>query len=198
MSFLSNFFGGSAANRTSTSSTSTTLSPELQALIQRLQGYSTQSMENPEAGFAPIKNAAVDQINRNYMDVPSRLSKQFASRGYGSSGSFGNSLYQTELARGGDLSNLEGQFAGKAIDQKNYGASLGQSLLNFGRTTSTTNVAAPGSIFGNTLKSLSSLLMLGGSLASGSGGGSGGGGGGGGEQMGPPQDPTQYLNGITS
>ena len=166
-----------AGSKTATSSTTPTMTPEMQALQDQLSKYSSDSMSNPEAGMAPIKNAATDQINRNYMNAPARLSSQFGSRGYGSSGSFGNSLYQTEMARGGDLSNLEGQFAQSAINQKNFGANLGAQLLNYGKGSTSTNTSPDMSLAAglgagaNGLSNLSTLLMLSKSL-NGSPGGS--------------------------
>jgi hypothetical protein len=89
-----------------------------------------------------------------------------ARRGYGSSGSTGNSLYRVALARGGDLSNLEGQFADRAITQKNLGATLGEQLLGLGRGTTSTGTTPDTSLSsglisgGNALENLSQMLML--------------------------------------
>lgn len=155
-----------AKGKTSSASVTPTMTPEMQALMDKLSSYSSESMDNPTAGMAPIKNAATDQINRNYMDIPNRLSSQFASRGYGSSGNFGNSLYKTAIARGGDLSNLEGQFAQAGINQRNFGASLGANLLNFGKGSTSTATSPDMSLSAglgagaNGLSNLSTLLML--------------------------------------
>ncbi len=100
------------------------------------------------------------------MSVPTRLSSQFASRGYGSSGSFGNSLYNTEYQRQGDLTGLQSKFAQMGLDQQNFGAGLNEQLLNFGKgqtttsngpDTSTGNALMSG---GNALSNLSQLLMF--------------------------------------
>jgi hypothetical protein len=142
----------------------------MQALMDELLGQARQSINNPMAGLQPIKNAAVDNVNRNYAGVPRRLASQFAARGYGSSGSFGNSLYDTEFARGGDLSKLEGLFADRAIDERNKGLTFGEQLLNFGKGETTTssgtgtqpgNMAGAGlSAAGSSLGNLSALLVL--------------------------------------
>lgn len=148
----------------------------MQQLQSKLLAYSNQSMNDPQAGFAPIKTAAIDSVNRNYMDMPSRLSSQFASRGYGSSGNFGNSLYRTELSREGDMSSIESQFAKAAIDQRNQGASLGERLLASGRGTTSTSTgpdtsAANGFMSGgNALENISTLMMLSKALKGGGGG----------------------------
>src|SRR3954470_9943037 len=89
-SIVGSLLGG--GSKTSTSSTAATLSPELKALQDRLLAYSNDSMLDPAKGIAPIRTAGLDSINRSYMGIPQRLASQFASRGYGSSGEFGNSL----------------------------------------------------------------------------------------------------------
>jgi hypothetical protein len=163
-----------------TSSTTPTLTPEMQALMDRLSKFSTDSIDNPQAGFAPIKNAAVDNVNRNYMSLTPRISKQFASRGYGSSGGLGDTMLQTEFARGGDLSQLEGQFADRALTQRNFGANLGANLLNFGKGSSSSGTSTGPDMSlsngllsaGNGISNLSTLLMLSNVLK---GGGAGGG-----------------------
>lgn len=152
----------------------------MQALMDQLSKFSTDSINNPSAGLAPIKNAAIDNVNRNYMKVGSRLGSSFASRGYGSSGGLGNAMLQTEFQRGGDLSNIEGEFGKAAIERQNFGAGLGQNLLNFGRgSTSTGTSTTPDTSLsngllsgGNALGNLASLLMFNNVLK---GGGSGGG-----------------------
>ena len=149
--------------------------------MSRLLAFSNDQMVDPAAGLAPIKNAAIDNINRNYMDVPQQVTSQLARRGYGSSGNMGNSLYRVALARGGDLSNLEGQFADRAISQRNLGATLGEQLLGLGRGTTSTGTTPDTSLSsgllsgGNALQNLSSLLMFNNVLKG--GGGSGGGAG---------------------
>lgn len=136
-------------------------------------------MDSPEAGFAPIRQAGLDNINRAYASAPMRVSSQLASRGYGSSGNVGNSLYRNELARGGAMSDFEGQLATSAINQKNVGASLGQQLLNSGRGSTTTGTG-PGTGLsdglatgGNALSDLSRLLSFNNFLKPQGGGGGG-------------------------
>jgi hypothetical protein len=165
---VSSLLGGALAGRSKTYTSTTTpqWSPEMQGLMSRLSAFTDQSMSNPGAGLQPIKQAATDNINRNYQGLSRRLSSQFASRGYGSSGDFGNSLYETEYQRAGDLSQLEGQFADREINQRNLGASLSEQLLGMTRGTTTTGNSpstAAGDAFqsaGNGLSNLSTLLML--------------------------------------
>jgi hypothetical protein len=149
--------------KTSTSSTTPTLSPEMKALQDRLAAYSNDEMVDPSKGLAPIRTAGLDNINRTFMDIPSRLSSQFASRGYGSSGDFGSSLYKTEYARGGAISDLEGQLAAMANSNRAHGADIGQRLLNSGQgstSTSTGPDTSVGSGINSGLSTLTSLFTL--------------------------------------
>jgi hypothetical protein len=123
-------------------------------------------MSDPAAGLQPLKLSAMEGINRNYAQLPDTISRKLASRGYGSSGKMGGALYGTELARMGDLSDLEGKFAGMVADRQNQGASLGEQLLALASGKDVTNTG-PSNMAGdalmsggNALNNLSTLLML--------------------------------------
>lgn len=130
---------GSTASNNSTASVSPTFSPELQQLMTKLLGYSQGLTQDPTAALQPIRNSGLDSINRTYAAVPQAVTQQLANRGYGNSGSLGNSLYKVGLARAGAASDLEGQLATKGIDQQNFGAQLGTQLLNAGKGTTSTS-----------------------------------------------------------
>lgn len=123
-------------------------------------------MTDPSAGLAPIRQAGLDNINRAYMGISSRLGSQFASRGYGSSGDFGSSLYNTEYQRGGAISGLEGQLAQMANSNRQNGASLSEQLLNLTRGSTTTGTGPSTALSdgfqsaGNGLNNISTLLTL--------------------------------------
>ena len=169
MGFLSDLFGpttqtstttsqgtnyGSSSGSTSGSSSSTpTLSPELQAVMQQLLGHAQQQMNDPTAAMAPIRNAGLQNINQTYADVPNQVASQMSRRGYGSSGSMGDSMYKVGLARAGAASDLEGQLATKGIDQQNRGADTMTQLLNMLKGTSSTS---SGSMSGTTAGTSSS------------------------------------------
>lgn len=158
--------GASSASASSTP----TFSPDLQALMNSLLSYSSSSMTNPSAMFKPIENAGLQSINQTYAAAPGQVAKQMASRGYGSSGAMGDAMYQTGLARAGAVSSFEGGLATDEINQQNFGASLGEQLLNTGKGTSTTSsgttsanststqTSTPG--LGDILGSLAQLLMV--------------------------------------
>lgn len=200
---------------------SPTFSPQLQSLMDNLQGYSTESMNDPTKQLAPIRNAGLDQINQEYASVPNTVSTQLASRGYGSSGLEGSALTSVANAKAGSQSDLEGQLSSDAINQQNFGASLAEQLLNTGKGSSTftsgqTSTAGTGtsqttsSGLGGILGSLAQLLMmapkLGGGGSNGSGSGVSGGGyiGGGAPAgslsgiIGGPSDETGDQGGTTT
>jgi len=197
-SIAGSLLSGKPKTSTSTSSTTPTMTPEMQQLMDKLSAYSTDSMTNGGGqALTTMKNNSIDQVNRNYMGAPARLSSQFASRGYGSSGDFGNSLYQTEYQRQGQLSGLESQYAQMGLNQQNTGANLGEQLLNFGKgSTSTGTGTTPDTSTqngflsaGNGLSNLSTLMMLSNVLK-------GGGSGTVGNSVGP--DPAYSAAGVGS
>jgi hypothetical protein len=159
--------------------------------MDSLQGYSTQSMTNPSAQLAPIQSAGLDQINQQYATAPDTVSAQLASRGYGSSGLMGNSLVKVANAKAGAQSSFNGQLAGDAVQQSQFGANLANSLLNTGKgtsaTTSGTSTGTTSSDSNSNSTSTPSIMSDIGSVASlasmfmgipGMGGGSGGSAGG--------------------
>lgn len=178
--------------KTQTSTTTPTLTPQMQAMMDQLSSYSNNAMSNGGGqAVTTMKNTALDANNRNYSKVASRMASTFGARGYGSSGSFGNTEFNTEMSRAGDASNLEGVFAKMGLDQQNFGATLGQNLLNFGKGSTTTGTTPDTSAqngfmsAGNGLSNISSMLMLSKLLK-------GGGGGGGGNQL--PNGQSYNMN----
>jgi hypothetical protein len=156
----------SSKKKQQTSTTTPTLSPELQALQQQLMSYSGDLMSNPSKGLQPMKTAGADKINRRYAAMPGKISQNMASRGYGSSGDFGNTMFQTEFARSGEMSDLESLFSQMTLDRQDRGAQIGQNLLAQG-SGSTTTGTIPGDSAGSALQSagnglgnLSTLMML--------------------------------------
>lgn len=126
-------------NNSQQASTETTLSPEMQELMRQLMAYGQQSMQNPMQAMAPIRNAGMQAINATYAQVPNQLSSQMARRGYGSSGTMGNAMLSSNLARANAVSGLEGQLATQGIQQQQYGAGVGQNILNMMRGTTTSS-----------------------------------------------------------
>src|ERR1035441_1164978 len=129
----------SSSSGTSTSSTTPTFSPEMQVLMGQLGDYSTNSMNNPTAMLAPIRNSGLSNINQEYNGVPQQVTQQLASRGFGSSGATGEDLYTVANAKSGAQANLEGQLAQLGVQQSQFGASLGEQLLNTGKGSTSTS-----------------------------------------------------------
>jgi len=155
---------------TAAASTTPTFSPDLQQLMNNLLNYSSTSMSDPTAALKPIQNAGLNSINQTYATAPGTVAQQMAKRGYGSSGTMGDAMFNTGLARANAVSNFQGSLATDAINQQNFGATLGEQLLNTGKGTSTTgdttsnsntNSTQTSSGLGDILGSLASLLMMG-------------------------------------
>lgn len=131
-------------NNSQQASTETTLSPEMQELMRQLMAYGQQSMQNPMQAMAPIRNAGMQAINATYAQVPNQLSSQMARRGYGSSGTMGNAVLSSNLARANAVSGLEGQLATQGLQQQQFGAGMGENILNMmrGSTSSSTGTTS--------------------------------------------------------
>jgi hypothetical protein len=147
-SVLGSALSGRKGARTSTSTP--TYSPEMKALQDRLLNYSGSLMDSPDGGTGPMKLAAVNRTNQNYANMPGKVSRQLAGRGFGKSGKMGTAMYDIEGSRMNELSGLESAFAQMGLDQRNRGASIGQMLLSQGTGTESTG---PGSPMGNALMS---------------------------------------------
>lgn len=133
----------STTNGSSTSSTTPTFSGPLQSLMSQLQDYSTNSINNPSSMLQPIENSGLGAINQSYNGASQQVTQQLASRGFGSSGATGEDLYNVANAKAGAQGNLQGQLAQDAVNQSQFGASLGEQLLNTGKgsTSSTTGTS---------------------------------------------------------
>jgi hypothetical protein len=144
----------------------------------QLGDYSQNSMNNPTAMLAPIRNAGLSNINQEYNGVPQQVTQQLASRGFGSSGATGEDLYTVANAKSGAQASLEGQLAQLGVQQSQFGASLGEQLLNTGKGstststgTSTTNGTSSmtGTSTGPNTMAANGLSSLGSSITSGLG-----------------------------
>jgi hypothetical protein len=151
---ISSIVGGALAGKpkTQTSTTTPTWSPEMTQLQDQLRGYSSSLMSDPSAGLAPVKAANTESINRRYAAMPDQISRSMAARGYGSSGNFGNSMYQSQYARAGDLSQLDNAIAQMTLSQKNQGASIAEQLMAMTRGTKSTG-STPNTSMGDTFQS---------------------------------------------
>lgn len=119
------------------STTRRDLTPEQQAAMATLSRFSGDLMQNPLAGLEGLKASAGNQINSNYAGALDAIKAKLLANGGGASGKFQRAVRGTELARIGDLSGLEGQFAQMGSQRQLAGAGLAQNLLgmDFGQTT---------------------------------------------------------------
>lgn len=209
LGILGSFLSGRP--RTTTSTTTPSWGPGQQDLLNQLQNYASTQMNNTDPSFQQMRMAGADRINRRYATLPDQISRQMASRGYGSSGNFGNSMYQTNYARSGEMSDLESQIMQMIMNQRNQGASLSQQLLNSTRATTTTgntpDVSGSNALLSgaNAFSNIGTLLSLSNILKAGRGGEYGQGGYGGGPTV-PMRDvlgdaynspaPVQYWPGT--
>jgi hypothetical protein len=177
MSFL---FGSSSETKTTP-----TLTAQGQGLFDQLHSFGTSLLTDPSSGLQPIKQAGEESINNSYGNIPQVISSSLAKRGYGSSGSMGDSLYKTQLARLGSLSQYQGQFANLVSNRQLAGGSLMDQLMQTQVGSDQTKKTVDPSQFFSALGSLGSLLMPNGIP--------GLGGGGGGEGSGAVTGTGQYM-----
>lgn len=177
--------GGALASKSKTTTTTPTLSPEMQGTQDKLLSV-LQSMLDPstDSTLAPIKSAAEGTINTNYAQLPNKVTRQAAARGFGSSGKLGGGLLGVESARLGDLSSLEGNMAQLSSQRQLSAEQMIQQILanNTGRKSTTPGYALPsiltsiggtlsngvGSSLGNltALQTLAAMIKGGGSMVS--------------------------------
>lgn len=189
---------GSGSTQSSAANSNTIrrdLTDEQRTALQQLFGFGSGLVQNPMSGLEAIKSAALNQTNSNYGGVMDALKAKLLASGQAASGKFARGARATELARIGDISGLEGQFAQMGNQRQLAGAGILQNILgmNFGETSTgqASNVGAtsnqgrnwgtgvaPGSAAGGALSgglgALSSALGLQSILAAGRRPGGGG------------------------
>lgn len=132
-----------------------------QSLYNQLNNFGTSVLNDPMAGLQPIENAGIQSINSSYGNIPQAISKQMASRGYGSSGAMGDALYKTELGRLGSIGQLQGQMAQLASQRQMQAGGLMGSMLNTqvgSNQHSVQTTMDPSGLF----SALGTMLMMGG------------------------------------
>jgi hypothetical protein len=96
----------SPSNRTSTSSTTSTYSPEQTALQSTALSSLSSALTNP--GSSPLEAAGVDQINKGYSGMVDQMNRELASRGFTASGTTGTNMEQLGESRLGAIGSYEG------------------------------------------------------------------------------------------
>ena len=123
-------------------------------------------IQNPSAGLAPQKTAAIQNVNQAYAPMGDNLMEQLAARGFGRSGQAGVGMRNIALGRAGAVAGLEPQFAQMALQRQMGGMSLAESLLGLNRGSSMSGSSSSQSTQTSTPSIFSDLLSVG-SLLSG-------------------------------
>jgi hypothetical protein len=162
-------FGSIFGNRKkeTTSTTTPTLSPELQTIMDKLLADAGGMMTDPTKGLAPVRLNAMEAINSRYAGSGDRIATSLAKRGYQSSGQAPGAFTSLERSRLQDFSGLESDFAKLGSDRQLAGANIVQNVL--ARMTGSKTVGVqPGnaagaglSAAGSSLGSLAGLLAFG-------------------------------------
>jgi hypothetical protein len=142
-------------------------------LYNQLYNFGSGVMSNPMSGLEQVQKSGEESINSSYGNVGKTISKAMASRGYGSSGSFGNTMYQTQLGRLGALGQYKGKMAETASNRQMSVAEIMAQMLKGQTGSSTTGTQSTSSLdgIGSLLGTLMSAFYGGGSSGSSSGGG---------------------------
>lgn len=147
--------GSFLGSRKKTTTTTPTLSPELQAMMDKNSSFLSGVRDDPGGGLEPIKRAAMDSVNRNYAKLPLIATAKMAQRGFGASGKIGDAVFDTEGARLSDLSGINSKFAEMTSNRQMTAAQILQQMINASRGQSQT---APGNVAGNGLTTASNGL----------------------------------------
>ena len=139
-----NFGGGSSKSATSgTTSTSGTFSPGQTSLQSDLGTSLATNLKSSDAGtFSPgvaaQKTQAADAINKTSGGLTDRINTFLASRGFGKSGTTGQTALQGELGRQSALAGNEANFAQvqQGVNSSNLLAALNYAFTQLGQTTS--------------------------------------------------------------
>jgi hypothetical protein len=86
-------------------------------------------MTDPSAGTNPMRIAGRAQINSLYAGAPDQIARQMYARGFGGSGKEGKAVIQSDMARRGQMSNLESQLAEYALQRQLAAMKVAQEYL---------------------------------------------------------------------
>jgi hypothetical protein len=158
-------FGGlGGREKTTTSTTKRVLRPEQESALSQLMTRAQSLSTNPAQGLAPLKADAMTRVNEGYEGLLDRQMSSLRARGIRTpAGSLPGMALRSNLSRLGDLAKVHSDFAGKTLQQQQYGDSLLDAILGQGFEQTTTqkgsgNVA--GEALGGGLSSLTTMLML--------------------------------------
>lgn len=131
-------------NNTTDSNSSATvrryMPTEVSDQLPRLNGYFSNVFDDPQAGMGAFKQAAVNDVNKRYAQVPGML-RQKLRTGYGQSGKFGTAMRQAELGRLNDLTGVDLDYQKQVMDRRQQAVQQIMQLLgiDFGRDATETS-----------------------------------------------------------
>jgi hypothetical protein len=103
-------------------------------------GGRIQSLYNPGQSLEPLRQGARSAVNQRYAGLSDAVAAKTMSHG-AKSGQFGGGVLKGELARLGDLGQVDTDYAKLALDQQSQGDALAMGLLgqNFGSSYSSSD-----------------------------------------------------------
>lgn len=148
MAFLTGGYNSSSTSSTSqynkTGTTNRNLTPFQTNLQAPVFSQIMKQLSDPYAAVAPFRQQARNQVNQNYSGLADQLRQQFFTTGGGGSGKYGQATLQGELARRGQLSDVDQQAQMSAAQNQLSWQQIAQQLLgmNFGTTSTESGTAA--------------------------------------------------------
>jgi hypothetical protein len=106
-----------------------TLSAGQKAVSGSLEDQLNSIMTDPSAGTNPMRVAGRAQINSLYAGAPDQIARQMYARGFGASGKEGKAVIQSDMARRGQMSNLESQLAEYALQRQLAAMKIAQGYV---------------------------------------------------------------------
>ncbi len=163
MAFLSGGYSSqdqSGTSKTSgTSTTSRALTPYQTQLQSPVFSQIMQQLQDPSKTVEPFRVQARNQVNQNYTGLADSLRNQFFTTGGGASGKYGAATLQGDLARRGQLSDVDMNAQESAAGRQLSAATLGADLVSEPGLATTPSVVVGGqSVAGAAATSASSSL----------------------------------------
>ena len=100
--------------------TTPTYSPDQTALQHQVAVTLGDRLNHPTEYLDTLKNSAIGGVNDSFGGIEARMKRTLTGQGYGRSGKLGLNTQALEIARQGQLSDLESKFAGLQLDQDNH------------------------------------------------------------------------------
>ena len=144
---LGGLLGGRPTTATNTQTYERQLTPDQVEARDNFLAGALDMVRSPGAGLTPMRNQALQDVNRQYAGTVPRLQSTAALRGFGDSGKLFEGLLSLDTARSGDLARTGNQFSQYEIDQRNRGMQMLMQLLSMNnKSTSTSTARGPGNM----------------------------------------------------